>query len=144
MGVAAQVAAIGLTIASASQARAAYKMEEEAYKEKAELAKLQADQDEIARNNQLRMQLAALGTSASARGIEGGPTSASISAAEGREKDIAKRDIANIKLMGMTTRRNYQISAAGSKAAGKAAYLGSLAQGAGMAYSIGQGVGKGQ
>jgi len=80
MGVGFQVAAVGLTLAGASQAKAAYKMEEEAYKEKADLAKLQADQDEVARNNQLRYQLAALGTSSASRGIEGGPSSASTSA----------------------------------------------------------------
>ena len=144
MGVAMQVAAVGLTIAGAQQAKAAYKIEEEAYKEKAELAKLQADQDEVSRNNQLRYQLAALGTSSASRGIAGGPTSASISALANREKDIAKRDIANIKLMGQVTRRSYQISASGSKAAGKAAFLGGLAKAGSMAYSIDQGVGKGQ
>tara|TARA_B100000963_G_scaffold58896_1_gene46950 strand:- start:9347 stop:9781 length:435 start_codon:yes stop_codon:yes gene_type:complete len=144
MGVAMQVAAVGLTIAGAQQAKAAYKMEEEAYKEKADLAKLQADQDEVSRNNQLRYQLAALGTSSASRGIASGSTSASTSALAEREKDIAKRDIANIKLMGQATRRSYQISAAGSKAAGKAAFLGGLARAGSMAYSIGQGVGKGQ
>tara|TARA_B100000683_G_C12504906_1_gene558828 strand:+ start:402 stop:839 length:438 start_codon:yes stop_codon:yes gene_type:complete len=142
MGVQMQLAAVGLSVLGAVQARSAANMEAQAYKEQAELAKLKADQDEISRNNQLRYQLAALGTSMASQGVSLG-TSASVSAISKREKELAAQDVSNIKLMGMSQRRNYQISAEGAKASGKAKFLGGLAQAGSMAYSIDKGVGKG-
>lgn len=142
MGVQMQMAAVGLSVLGAVQARSAAGMEAQAYKEQAEMAKLKADQDEISRNNQLRYQLAALGTSMASQGVAFG-TSASVSAISNREKELAKQDVANIKLMGMAQRRNYQISAEGAKASGNAKFLGGLAQAGSMVYSIDKGVGKG-
>ena len=119
MGVYAQVAGAVIGLAGARQAKAASEMEARAYEEQAEMASIQARQQEEERNTQLRKQLASLGTSMSAQGIALG-TSASVATLAGQEKKIAKKDISSIKLMGMSNRRKFQISAAGSRAAGKA------------------------
>ena len=139
MGVEMQIASAIIGLASVRQQKAAYDMEAEAYKEQAEMASLQADQQEAERNKQLRRQLASLGTSMSSQGVALG-TSPSVSALRTDEIKVAKADINNIRLMGQSNRRKYEISAAGSKAAGKAAVLGGLAKTAGAAYSINKGV----
>ena len=138
MGVQMQIAGAVLGVLAAKQQSDISKMEAQAYKEKADLASLKAQQDEDARRMQLRRQLASLGVSMTASGVAIG-TSASMDAIAAGERDIARKDINNIKLMGQSTRRNYQISAVGSQAAGKAIMLGGLAKGAGAAYSIGKG-----
>lgn len=139
MGVEMQIASAIIGLAAVRQQKAAYDMEAEAYKEQAEMASLQADQQEAERNRQLRRQLASLGTSMSSQGVALG-TSPSVSTLRTDEIKMAKADISNIRLMGQSNRRRYEIGAAGSKAAGKAVVLGGFAKTAGAAYSINKGV----
>lgn len=137
MGVGVGLQAIGVLagFAAAQQQAKAYRMEAQAYKEQAEMAELQAGQQEEERNQRLRRQLAALGTSMSGQGVALN-TSASTMALEDDEKRIASRDIKNIKLMGMSHRRKFELSAAGSEAAGRATQIASIGGFAKSAYSI--------
>lgn len=125
MGVEMQIVGALVGLAGARQAKAASEMEARAYEEQAKMADIQARQQEEERNTLLRKQLASLGTSMSAQGIALG-TSQSVSALAGEEKRLAKKDIDSIKLMGMSNRRKFQISAAGSRAAGKAQFTAAL------------------
>lgn len=130
-----QAAGLGLTFLSMQQTRKSYEMEAASYREQAEMNKIEALQQENERNAQLRRQLAALGTSMSAQGVALG-TSASVSALEEDERKMAANDIASIRLMGQSQRRKYGLSAAGSKAAGKAALYSGATQIAGGVYDI--------
>ena len=123
MGMGLQVVGIIAGLAAAQQQRKAYELEAQSYKEQADLAKIQAGQQEIERNRKLRIQLAALGTSPS------------VLALETDEIQVAKNDIASIRLMGMSTRRKFELSAAGSKAGASAATMGGFAKAAGGVYS---------
>jgi len=140
MGVGLQIAGLMLTMKAANMQKAAYEAEAQAQEEQAEMAKIQASQQEVERNRKLRLQLASLGTSMSSQGVALG-TSPSVLALADDEKKIAKNDIAAIRLMGLSNRRRYEVGAAGSRAAGRAAQLGGFAKTAAGAYSIGQGVG---
>jgi len=99
------------------------------------MAKIEAGQQEEARRLLLRKQLASLGTSMSSQGVALG-TSPSVLALGDDEKKLANQDIANIRLMGLANRRKYELSAAGSRAAGKAAVLGGFAKTAAGAARI--------
>ena len=137
MGVEMQIASAAVGLLAARQQKAVHEMEASAYQEQATMAKIQAGQQETERNRKLRMQIASLGTSMSAQGVAMG-TSASTSALLREEKDMAAADISSIRLMGMSNRRKYELSASGSKAAGKAATLGGLAGAAQAGYTISQ------
>ena len=136
-----QIASMALGLMAAQRQRSAYEMEARAYEEEAKMAEIQAKQQENERNRRLSMQLASLGTSMSAQGVEIG-SSASVLALQEDEIKVAKNDIASIKLMGMSKRRQYGLSASGAKAAGKAVVLGSFAKTASGIYDIQQGVSK--
>jgi len=135
MGMSVGLQVIGLVagFAAAQQQRKAYELEAQSYKEQADLAKIQAGQQEIERNRKLRIQLAALGTAMSSQGVALG-TSPSVLALETDEIQVAKNDIASIRLMGMSTRRKFELSAAGSKAGASAATMGGFAKAAGGVY----------
>lgn len=135
MGVQMQIAGAVLGYMAAQRQADAYEMEAAAYKENAEMAKIQADQREAARRQQLRRQLASLGTSMSAQGVALG-TSQSTSALREDEQKIAKNDIASIKLMGMSNRRKYELGAAGKSAAAGATRLSAMGGFAKSVYSI--------
>jgi len=130
MGVYAQVAGVVMSLAAARQEKAVYEMEARSYEEQAETSAIQSRQEEEERRRQLRMQLASLGTSMSSQGVAIDPRQGSMGAIRKSEMDIAKKDIGSIKLMGMSNRRKYKISAASSRAAGKAAVTSSYAQAA--------------
>lgn len=138
MGVQMQIAGAVLGLMAAKQQSDIAKMESDSYKEQAQMAMIKAKQDEAERNQQLRRQLASLGTSVTASGIAIG-TSASFGAIAGSEKEIARKDINNIRLMGESTRRKYEIGASGKRAAGRAMMLSGLSKAAGAAYSIDKG-----
>lgn len=140
MGVGLQVAGLMMSMQAAQMQKSAYEAEAAASEEQAEMAKIEAAQQEVERERKLRQQLASLGTSMSSQGIALG-TSPSVLALRDDEMKIAKEDIGSIRLMGMAKRRNYEVSAAGSRAAGAAAQLGGFAKTVGGAYSITRGVG---
>ena len=98
MGMGLQVVGIIAGLAAAQQQRKAYELEAQSYKEQADLAKIQAGQQEIERNRKLRIQLAALGTAMSSQGVALG-TSPSVLALETDEIQVAKNDIASIRLL---------------------------------------------
>lgn len=135
MGVEFQIAGAVLGLMAANKQAEAYEAEAQSYKEQAEMAKLQANQQENERRAQLRRQLAALGTSMSSQGVALG-TSASEGALAGDEVKMAKKDIASIKLMGMSNRRKYELSASSSKTAAGATRLGALGSFSKSVYSI--------
>ena len=135
MGAQLQIASLGLGFIAAQQQRSIYEMEAQLHRENAEMAKIQASQEERERRQQLRKQLASLGTSMSAQGVALG-TSPSVLALEEDERRIANEDIANIKLMGMTNRRTYQLSAKSSEAGATATTLGGFAKTATGIYDI--------
>lgn len=139
MGVEMAIAGALIGLAGARQQKAVYEMEAKAYEEQADMAKIQARQQESERRSQLRKQLASLGTSMSSQGVALTPNQGSVGAIKKAEVDIAKADISSIKLMGMSNRRKYEISAAGSKAAGKATMTTAIGRAAGQGYSISQG-----
>jgi len=135
MGMGLQVVGIIAGLAAAQQQRKAYELEAQSYKEQADLAKIQAGQQEIERNRKLRIQLAALGTAMSSQGVALG-TSPSVLSLGTDEIQVAKNDIASIRLMGMSTRRKFELSAAGSKAGASAATMGGFAKAAGGIYDL--------
>jgi len=138
MGVEMQLAGAVLGLMSAQRQAKAYKMEAAAYRDNANMAKIQAAQQEDQRQAQLRRQLAALGTSMSAQGIALG-TSPSVTALRRDELRIAKNDIASIRLMGMSNRRRYEISASGKDLAAGATTIGGMGGFAKTMYTIDQG-----
>lgn len=127
MGVGLQVASLMMTMKATNMQKSVYEMEARSYEEQKEMAKIEAGQQEEARRLLLRKQLASLGTSMSSQGVALG-TSPSVLALADDEKKLAKQDISNIRLMGLSNRRKYELSAAGSRAAGKAAVLGGFAK----------------
>lgn len=131
MGMAVGLQAAGLFVGlQAAQAQArAYEAQAAAYQEEKEMAKIESSQMEAERRNQLRRQLASLGTSMSSQGVALG-TSPSVLALAEDEKKLAKQDIANIKLMGATNRRKYDLSSAGAKAGAQATRLGGFGKSA--------------
>lgn len=135
MGVEMQVAAAGLSLLGGQSARKTYEASAAANKEQADMAGIQADQQIELSNDRLRKQLASLGSSMSAQGVAIG-TSQSVQALGLDEKNINKKNIANIKLMGLSNRRKYQLGAAGQTAAGKAATVTSFGNFAKTVYSI--------
>ena len=135
MGVEMQVAGAVLGLIASQKQAKIHEMQAQAYKEQADLAELQADQQEQKRNEMLRRQLASLGTSMSAQGVALG-TSASVGTLRDDEIQMARKDIANIKLMGMGQRRKYEIGAAGQQAAGGVTRLGGMAGFAKSVYTI--------
>jgi hypothetical protein len=135
MGVGLQVAGLMMSMKAANMQKSAYEMEARSYEEQKEMAKIEAGQQEEARRLLLRKQLASLGTSMSSQGVALG-TSPSVLALGDDEKKLANQDIANIRLMGLANRRKYELSAAGSRAAGKAAVLGGFAKTAAGAARI--------
>tara|TARA_R100001463_G_scaffold30894_6_gene70116 strand:+ start:601 stop:1017 length:417 start_codon:yes stop_codon:yes gene_type:complete len=135
MGVGLQVASLVMTMKAANMQKSAYEMEARSYEEQKEMAKIEAGQQEEARRLLLRKQLASLGTSMSSQGVALG-TSPSVLALGDDEKKLANQDIANIRLMGLANRRKYELSAAGSRAAGKAVVLGGFAKTAAGAARI--------
>ena len=141
MGVGVGLQAVGVLagLAAMQQQKKAYELEAQAYKEQADMAEIQADQQEVQRNRQLRIQLASLGTSMSSQGVALG-TSSSVGALKDDEIKMAKADISSIRLMGYSSRRKYELSAAGSSAAGKATVLGGFSKTASQVYSIQKGV----
>jgi len=139
MGVQMQIASAALGLLAAKQSSDVAKMEAQSYKEQAELSKIQTEEKVADRNMQLRRQLASLGVSMTASGVALG-TSASVGAIRNAEIDIAKKDIASTKLMGMSNRRKYEISATGKMAESRAITIGAVGKAAGQAYSINKGV----
>jgi len=140
MGMGLQVVGIIAGLAAAQQQRKAYELEAQSYKEQADLAKIQAGQQEIERNRKLRMQLAALSTSMSGQGTSLG-TSASTEALRRDEEALAKADVNSIRLMGQVERRKYSLSAASSRASGQAATISGFSKAMGGIYDIQTGVG---
>jgi len=133
MGATAQIAGAFISLqASQAQAKAA-NAQAAAYQEQAEMAKIEAGQQESQRRLELRQQLASLNSSMSAQGVALG--SASQLALEADEMNIAKKDIRAIQLMGGSNRRKYQLSAAGAKAEARATRLGGFSS---FASTMGQ------
>ncbi len=138
MGVEMQIASVALTMLAARQQKKAYELEARAYKEQGEMAKIQAGQQETERNLRLRQQLASLSTSMAGRGVAVG-TSASSEALAIDEEKLALNDIKSIRLMGMSQRRKFDLSAGSSKVAGQAAMIGGFSKSAAMGYDISTG-----
>lgn len=143
MGVEMQIIGAVAGLMAANKQAQAYKMQAEAYREQAAMADIESDQKEVQRMETLRRQLASLGTAMSSQGVALG-TSASHMTLAADEKRIARNDISSIKLMGMTNRRKYELSAQGSEAAGQATKIAAVGSFAKSMYSInnpGTGVG---
>jgi len=130
-----QIAGAVLGLMAAKKSADVYKMQAESYKQQAKMATIEADQKEVERIRVLNRQLSALGTSMSSQSIALG-TSASVSALRKDEIKMAKSDVNSIRLMGLTNRRKYEISAAGSQASAKATMLGGGGRFAKSMYSI--------
>ena len=129
MGASVALQAAGLFVGlQAARAQAqAYEAQAQAYEEQKQLSKIDALQQEADRRDLLRRQLASLGTSMSSQGVALG-TSPSVLALADDEKKLAKQDIANIRLMGMSNRRKYELSASGARAAGSSAQMAGFAK----------------
>ncbi len=127
MGVGLQVASLFVGLQAAQMQKQAYEAQAAAYEEQKEMAKIEAAQQESSRRDVLRRQLASLGTSMSSQGVALG-TSPSVLALADDEKKLAKQDIANIRLMGMSNRRKYELSASGARAAGSSAQMAGFAK----------------
>lgn len=139
MAVGLQAVSAGLGFMGAVQAKKAYELEAQSYREQKDLAEIDSYQQENQRLRTLRMQLASLGTSMSAQGIALG-TSPSTLALERDEITIANRDIDRIRLMGKGVSRRYSLSAKGSGYAAKGALISGFAKGASDIYDIKTGV----
>jgi|TARA_R100000149_G_scaffold46600_1_gene18792 DNA-binding transcriptional regulator PaaX len=137
MGATVALQAAGLFVGlQAARAQAqVYEAQAQAYEEQKEMAKIESSQMEAERRDLLRRQLASLGTSMSSQGVALG-TSPSVLALAEDEKKLAKNDIANIKLMGLTNRRKYALSASGARAGARATTIGGFAKTATGAATI--------
>ena len=137
MGASVALQAAGLFVglqAAKAQAKA-YEAQAQAYEEQKEMAKIEASQQEADRRDMLRRQLASLGTNMSSQGVALG-TSPSVLALAEDEKKLAKNDIANIKLMGLSNRRKYALSASGARAGASATWIGGFVKTATGAATI--------
>jgi hypothetical protein len=135
MGVQMQIASVALTMFAAREQKKAYELEAESYQEQGKMAAIQASQQESERNRRLRSQLSTLNNAMAGQGVALG-TSSSVEALARDEEKIALADISSIKLMGLSQRRKYGISAASAKAGGRAAVLGGFSKSAQMGYDI--------
>lgn len=133
MGMNMQIASVFLGLMAVQQQRKAAEMQARAYEEQGQLAEIQAGQQEVERNRKLRMQLASLDSTMAGRGVSIG-TSASSEALAVDEERMALADISSIKLMGMSERRKYSLSAASSRAKGQAATYSAFAKMGGSIY----------
>tara|TARA_R100001440_G_scaffold5048_2_gene11044 strand:+ start:791 stop:1207 length:417 start_codon:yes stop_codon:yes gene_type:complete len=138
MGVETQIASLAFNFMAAQQQRSAYEMEAQLYEEQKDMEAIKTSQQISQVNRKLRMQLASLDSSMSAQGIALG-TSASTTALENDEIKLASNDISSIKLMGLSNRRKYGLSAASSRAKAQSVTLGSFAKAAAQGYEISQG-----
>lgn len=127
VGVGLQAAGLLVGLQAARMQKSAFEAEARSYEESKEMAKIEASQQEAERRRQLRMQLASLSTSMSSQGVALG-TSPSVLALKEDEERIAQRDISNIKLMGLSNRRKYEISATGARIGGRAAEVAGFAK----------------
>ena len=120
-----------IAIAGANQARKAYEIEAQQKLEQADIAGIEADQQAINRTAQLNEQLSSILATTAGSGVSVlSPTTQTITRAE---KKIASADLSSIKFMGDSKRRQFKISASGSRVKGKAAQL----QGYGQAVAMG-------
>tara|TARA_X000001382_G_C3169667_1_gene179050 strand:- start:848 stop:1294 length:447 start_codon:yes stop_codon:yes gene_type:complete len=123
---------VGSTLMSAKLQRDAYEAEAEANEEQAQMAGIEADQQENARRNQLLGILSALNVSESSRGLSIGQGGSS-SALKENEKKFADADISSIKLMGLSKKRQFRLSADSARLSGKASIVSGLTS-AGTSY----------
>ena len=128
MGLEMAIAGAVIGLASANKEKGIYEMEAKSYEEQGKMAQMQAKQQEEERERNLRQQLASLGTSMSAQGVVLDRTQGSVGALQKNEVNIAKKDVSAIKLMGMSNRRKYDISAKSSREAGQAAMIRGVGQ----------------
>lgn len=132
MGQAAMFIQVATALTGAALAKRAYEDEAKQMENQAKLATLEAGQRENARRGQLLQIMSALNASESSRGLKIGSGGTS-SALRQNEKNFADADIQSIRLMGMTKKRNFGLGARQSRTAGKAAFLGGVAE-AGSTY----------
>tara|TARA_B100001250_G_C19799600_1_gene790363 strand:- start:1354 stop:1794 length:441 start_codon:yes stop_codon:yes gene_type:complete len=132
---------VGTTLYSAKLKKDAYEAEAQANAEQADMAKIEADQQENSRRNQLLGIMSALNVSESSRGLSVGQGGTS-SALKESEKKFADADISSIKLMGLSNRRKFTLAGASAKKSGKAALIGGMSSGYGIGYDYRTGRGR--
>jgi hypothetical protein len=123
---------VGTTLYSAKLQKDAYEEEAQANREQAEMAKIEADQQENTRRNQLLQMMSALNVSEAGRGLGIGSGGTSVALRQS-EKKFAEADISSIKLMGLSKRRQYGFGARQASLSGKAGMLSGVSS-AGSTY----------
>lgn len=123
---------VGTQLLGAKLQRDAYEDEAQANAEQADMAKIEADQQENVRRNDLLQIMSALNVSEAGRGlsVSSGGTG---SALRENEKKFADADISSIKLMGLSKRRQYRLAGSSAKTSGQAAILSGVSS-AGSSY----------
>jgi len=113
---------VGTQLVGAKLQKDAYEAEVQSNAEQAEMAKIEADQQENVRRNDLLQIMSALNVSEAGRGltVSSGGTG---SALRESEKKFADADISSIKLMGLSNRRKFTLAGTSAKRSGQAAVL---------------------
>lgn len=120
------VAAVGSLMAAKASADAYANDAQSAY-EASQMAKVEAQDQELDRMAQLRDQLSTLDSDFAGRGVSVG-TSQTVGNFRRAEKKFADKDIKSIRLMGQSKQRQYNLKASSSKKLGKVAYLSGVAK----------------
>ncbi|OUU63405.1 MAG: hypothetical protein CBC24_09215 [Candidatus Pelagibacter sp. TMED64] len=123
---------VGSTLMSAKMQKDAYEMEAQQNEENAELAKIEMEQQENARRDQLLNVLSSLSSDEGSRGLAIG-SGGTAQALRSSEKRMADADLSSIRLMGLSKRRQFQLGAKQSQIAGRGSIL-SGATSAGTTY----------
>ena len=136
MGASMAMVSAGLQLVAAKKQMDIANMQAAAYRDQAELEKLQAQSAAVDREKPLFAKLASLNTGQASRGAS--INSATTQTLALNEKNIASMDITKIKLMGASKANKLNVSASIAKAQGKAAMISGVAGAAGtMGTTIG-------
>lgn len=129
MGASMAMVSAGLQLVAAKKQMDIANMQAAAYRDQAELEKLQAQSAAVDREKSLFAKLASLNASQASRGAS--INSATTQSLALNEKNIASMDITKIKLMGASKANKLNVSASIAKAQGKAAMISGVAGAAG-------------
>lgn len=123
------IVSAGMALKQGQMAKQAYANDAQASIENAEQVEMKAQQDEIARKNQLSENLSSMNSMFAGGGVS--VSGGSVNNMRRNEMKIAKADVKTIQYMGSSQSRQFKLGAKSKKLQGKAAQLGSYAKAGG-------------
>lgn len=140
MGAEAQIAGAVLNMMASNAEADVHQQKAREYEEAKKDSEIEDLQKEEQREIDLARQLASLSSSMSSGGVVAVGAGGSVGALSRDEVKMAKKDISSIKLMGLSKRRKFGISADASRSAAKATRIGGFAKSVGMLKASSDGV----